>query len=39
LSAFHDWVAVLKEGRIAAEMDAKTVDVDRLEAVLRDSNS
>jgi hypothetical protein len=28
-------VAVLKEGRIAAEMDAKTVDVDRLEAVLR----
>jgi len=35
VNRFADRVAVLKEGRIAAEMDAKTVDVDRLEAVLR----
>jgi phosphonate transport system ATP-binding protein len=35
VNRFADRVAVLKEGRIAAEMDAKTVNVDRLEAVLR----
>ena len=35
VNRFADRVAVMKEGRITAEMDAKKVDIDRLEAVLR----
>lgn len=35
VNRFADRVAVMKEGRITAEMDAKKVDIDGLEAVLR----